>query len=144
ESGIHQDGMLKERTTYEIMTPQSIGLSQSRLVLGKHSGRHAFRARLQELGYQLSEEKIQKAYERFIELCDRKKTVSDRDIQALVEEEVVTVPEVFVLEYLHVVGGSSTVPTATVRLRRDQEVIQEAAIGDGPIDAVYKAIDRVT
>lgn len=144
EAGIHQDGMLKERSTYEIMTPQSIGLAQSRLILGKHSGRHAFRERLRELGYELADEDISKAYNRFIELCDRKKNVSDRDIQALVDEQVIPVNEVFNLEYLAVTTGNTTVPTATVRVRRGEEVIQEAACGDGPIDACYRAIDRVT
>jgi 2-isopropylmalate synthase len=144
EAGIHQDGVLKERSTYEIMTPQSIGLSSSRLVLGKHSGRHAFRERLRELGYELADADVDKAYERFIELCDRKKTVSDRDIQALVDEQMVQVAEVFVLDYLAVTTGNSTVPTATVRVRQGDEVVQEAACGFGPIDACYKAIDRVT
>ncbi len=144
ESGIHQDGMLKERSTYEIMTPQSIGLSQSRLVLGKLSGRHAFREKLRELGYELSEDDIDKAYQRFIELADRKKQVSERDIQALMEEQIVEVEEVYKLEYLQVTTGNSTVPTATVRLHKGEDVIQEAACGDGPVDAVYKAIDRVT
>lgn len=144
EAGIHQDGVLKERSTYEIMTPQSIGLSHNRLVLGKHSGRHAFRERLRELGYELSDHDVDKAYERFIELCDRKKAVADRDIQALVDEQIVQVTEVFNLEYLAVTTGNSTVPTATVRVRRGDDVVQEAACGDGPIDACYKAIDRVT
>src|SRR5690606_16358157 len=92
ESGIHQDGVLKERSTYEIMTPESIGVPQSRIVLGKHSGRHAFRERLRELGYTLDAAEIEKAYQRFIELADRKKHVTDRDIQAIVEEEIVQVP----------------------------------------------------
>src|SRR5690606_18301613 len=144
ESGIHQDGVLKERTTYEIMTPESIGLSSNRLVLGKHSGRHAFRARLQEMGYQLSEDKIQRAYERFIALADRKKTVSDRDIEAIVEEEVVSVPETLVMDYLHVTAGNKMVATATVCIKKGDEVIEEAATGDGPVDAVYRAIDRVS
>src|SRR5690606_21077818 len=137
ESGIHQDGVLKERTTYEIMTPESVGLSQSKLVLGKHSGRHAFRQRLIEMGYNLSDEKVQRTYERFIELADRKKTVTDRDIQALVEEEVVSVPESLVLEYMQVTTGNTTVPTAAIRVRREGGVVEEAATGDGPVDAVY-------
>ncbi|MBI2914816.1 MAG: 2-isopropylmalate synthase [Firmicutes bacterium] len=144
ESGIHQDGVLKERTTYEIMTPQSIGLSSSRLVLGKHSGRHAFRERLSELGYKLPNEEADKIFERFIELADKKKEVSDRDIQALVEEEISGTPETFVLEYIHVSSGNTTLPTATVRLTRAGTSFREAACGDGPVDAVYKAIDRIT
>src|SRR5690625_2612719 len=110
ESGIHQDGFLKEPTTYEIMTPQSVGRSHSRLVLGKHSGRHAFRVRLEEMGYTLDEEKFQRTYQRFIELADRKKEVTDRDIQAIVEEEAVRIPEQFVLDYLHVTSGTSALP----------------------------------
>jgi 2-isopropylmalate synthase len=144
ESGIHQDGVLKERSTYEIITPESIGLSQGRLVLGKHSGRHAFRQRLNELGYQLQDDDVQKAYERFINLCDRKKTISDRDLEAIVDEQIVQVEEVFTLEYLAVTTGSSMVPTATVRVRHGDTVMQEAACGDGPLDACFKAIDRVT
>jgi 2-isopropylmalate synthase len=142
ESGIHQDGVLKERTTYEIMTPESIGLSQRRLVLGKHSGRHAFRARLAEMGYSLDEEEMETVFQRFIELADKKKGVSDRDIEAIIENEITEIPEVFQLEYLHVTGGHSAVPTATVRIRRNGVVAEEAACGGGPIDAVYKAIDR--
>ncbi len=144
ESGIHQDGVLKERSTYEIMTPQSIGVPQSRLVLGKHSGRHAFRERLRELGYNLDASEIEKAYQRFIELADRKKHVTDRDIQAIVEEEIVQVPELFNLEYLHVTTGTTAISTATVRIAKGDEIKEEAATGDGPVDAVYRAIDRVT
>ncbi|HHV53850.1 MAG TPA: 2-isopropylmalate synthase [Firmicutes bacterium] len=146
EAGIHQDGILKERTTYEIMTPESIGLKQSRLVLGKHSGRHAFRARLAELGYELGEQELQQAYERFIELADRKKNVSDRDLEALVAGagSRATVPEEYSLEYLSVVSGTAGIATATVKLRRGDEVRTEAACGDGPVDAAYRAIDRIT
>jgi len=144
ESGIHQDGVLKERSTYEIMTPESIGVPQSRLVLGKHSGRHAFRERLRELGYTLKDEDIEKAYARFIELCDRKKRVSDRDLQAIVEEEMVQVPEAYTMEYLHVTTGSSLIATATVRIASGGRLVEEAATGEGPVDAVYRAIDRVT
>ncbi|HEX6972575.1 MAG TPA: alpha-isopropylmalate synthase regulatory domain-containing protein, partial [Limnochordia bacterium] len=142
-SGIHQDGFLKERTTYEIMTPQSIGLPQSRIVLGKLSGRHGFRTRLEEMGYVLTDEELTKAYERFIALCDRKKQVSDRDIRAIVEEGFTAVPEAFRLEYLHVSSGTNTVATATVRVAKGGVVHEEAAVGDGPVDAAYKAIDRV-
>lgn len=146
EAGIHADGVLKERTTYEIMTPESIGLKQSRLVLGKHSGRHAFRARLMELGYELNDQELQRAYERFIELADRKKTVSDKDLEALVAgaESRANIPEEYALEYLSVVSGTAGVATATVRLRRGDEVLTEAACGDGPVDACYRAIDRIT
>ncbi len=144
ESGIHQDGVLKERTTYEIMSPESIGLPQSRLVLGKHSGRHAFREKLAAMGYSLSPEEIDKAFARFIELADKKKQVSDRDIEAIVHDEMVETPELFVLEYLHVSSGNTTVPTATVRIKSGDSVLEGAACGDGPVDAVYKAIDEAT
>ncbi|MDI3280721.1 MAG: 2-isopropylmalate synthase [Bacillota bacterium] len=144
ESGIHQDGVLKDRRTYEIMTPESIGLPKSRLVLGKLSGRHALRQRLQELGYTLPEEEFQRTYEKFLALADRKAEVADEDLIALVEGEVVSVPATYELEYLHVASGNTTVPTATVRLRRGEERLEEAACGDGPVDAVYRAIDRLT
>ncbi|MBO8126305.1 MAG: 2-isopropylmalate synthase [Firmicutes bacterium] len=144
ESGIHQDGMLKNRNTYEIMTPESVGLTQSQLVLGKHSGRHAFRAHLTELGYSLNEEELNKAYQRFIELADKKKEVTDRDIQAIVEDETQKIEELYTLEYLHISSGNTTVPTATVIIKHQDELLQEAACGDGPVDAVYKAIERAT
>ena len=143
EAGIHQDGILKERRTYEIMTPQSVGQSQSRLVLGKHSGRHAFRHRLEELGYQLAGEELERAYQRFLEVADRKKHVTDRDLQAIVEEQrSVGVPETLRLEYFSVSVGTGAVPTATVRLAIGDRVVQEAATGDGPVDALYRAIER--
>jgi len=144
ESGIHQDGMLKNRSTYEIMTPESVGLTKSQLVLGKHSGRHAFKAHLEEMGYNLSAEELQRAYERFIELADKKKEVTDRDIQALIEDETQKVEETYSLEYLHISSGNSTVPTATVIIRHGDQLIQEASCGDGPVDAVYHAIERAT
>ncbi|NLY75683.1 MAG: 2-isopropylmalate synthase [Firmicutes bacterium] len=144
EAGIHQDGMLKNRMTYEIMTPQSIGLSQSNIVLGKHSGRHAVKNRLLELGYNLDELEIEQIYQRFIELADKKKEVTDSDLEALVRNEFQAVADRFELEYLHVSTGNSTIPTATIRLKVDETPVQEASCGDGPVDAVYKAIDRIT
>ena len=143
EAGIHQDGILKNRLTYEIMTPESVGLSQSNLVLGKHSGRHAVNNRLEELGYSLSEPELDRAYQRFIELADKKKEVTDSDLEALVGVETL-IPDRFELDYMHVSTGNSTIPTATIRLKKDGELIQEAACGDGPIDAIYNAIDRIT
>jgi len=143
EAGIHQDGVLKEKSTYEIMTPQSIGLERSRLVLGRHSGRHGFKARLEEMGYRLSDEMLEKTYQRFLLLADKKKEVFDEDLVAIVEDETVRVPERYKLEYLHTSSGTGTVPTATVRIRMGEEVFQEASCGDGPVDATYKAIDRL-
>ncbi|MEW6573987.1 MAG: 2-isopropylmalate synthase [Bacillota bacterium] len=144
ESGIHQDGMLKERSTYEIIDPAVIGIPRSSLVLGKHSGRHAFRQRLQELGYVLSEEELQTAFERFKELCDRKKAVTDDDILALVEEEIGRVPPTYELKYLHISSGTTIVPTATIGLQVGDNIVEEAACGNGPVDAIYKAIDKIT
>ncbi len=144
ESGIHQDGMLKHRTTYEIMKPEDVGISGTDLVLGKHSGHHAFDNHLRKLGFSLGQEELDRAYESFIELADKKKAVYDDDIIAILQEQVFTVPEVFTLEYLHVSTGSSTDPTATVKLKRAEEVTRDAACGDGPIDAALNCVDRIS
>jgi len=146
ESGIHQDGMLKDRSTYEIMNPETIGLKESTLFLGKHSGRHAFKDKLQELGFALTEELINKAFEQFKELADKKKEVTDADISAIVEDEVITTPqETYQLDYLHISSGNSNIiSTATIRLKTVDGVTQEeAACGDGPINAIYNTIDRL-
>ena len=144
ESGIHQHGVLSEKTTYEIMTPESIGLSQNRMVLGKLSGRHAFEERLRELGYtNLTLEEIQKAFEMFKDLADRKKAVSDRDIEALIEAKVSKVPEIYELDSFQITSGNKSVATATISLKKNEEIITEAATGDGPIDAAFNAMERV-
>ena len=143
-SGIHQDGILKERTTFEIMKPESVGLTESKLVLTSRSGRHALSHKLKELGFKLSEESLERAYEKFKALADKKKEVFEEDLDAIVEEELATVTEVYHLEYVHTVSGSQTVPTATIRLKKKGDIFQEAACGDGPVDACYKAIDRIT
>ncbi|TET39962.1 MAG: 2-isopropylmalate synthase, partial [Dehalococcoidia bacterium] len=143
-SGLHQDGMIKERTTYEIMTPQSIGVSGSKIVLGKTSGRHAFRKRLEELGYTLSDDDFGRAFAAFKELADKKKEVTDLDIESLVAEEMRTISEAYHLDQVHVSCGDRSVPTASVRLiTPDGKVIADAALGTGPVDAVYKAINRL-
>lgn len=144
ESGIHQDGVLKEKTTYEIMTPESIGVSKTSLVLGKHSGRHAFRDRLREIGYELSEENLNLAFKRFKELSDKKKTVFDEDIEAIIIDEILRIPDTYKLIYLNVISGSVTVPVATVQIEMGGEIIQEAGFGVGPVDAVFKAISNIT
>jgi 2-isopropylmalate synthase len=144
EAGIHQHGVLSNPITYEIMTPQSIGLSRNRLVLGKHSGRHAFTKRLEDLGYELTREEINRAFARFKDFADKKKEIFDEDLEAIVEDELSAVTDVFTMEYIHTTAGNQTVPTATVRLRKDDVVLQDAAIGDGPVDAAYQAIDRIT
>ncbi|MCY3020888.1 MAG: 2-isopropylmalate synthase [Planctomycetota bacterium] len=144
ESGVHQDGMLKERTTYEIMTPADVGLEQSSLVLGKHSGRHAFGERLKALGYTLNDAELAEAFERFKVLCDKKKTVYDADLAAIAEDLFEAAAPVWQLELLQVASGNRAVPTATVCLRKDQKRYQDAAIGDGPIAALSAAINRIT
>ncbi|MGG6294039.1 2-isopropylmalate synthase [Leptolyngbya sp. AN02str] len=144
ESGIHQDGVLKHKLTYEIMDAQSIGLTDNQIVLGKHSGRNAFRTRLKELGYELADQELNRAFLRFKELADKKKEVTDWDLEAIVNDEAQQVPELFRLEHVHVSCGDHARPTATVILRTpDGEELTDAAIGTGPVDAVYKAINRV-
>jgi 2-isopropylmalate synthase len=144
EAGIHQDGMLKHKTTYEIMQPEMIGLTQSNLVLGKHSGRHALRVRLSELGHELSAEELDRAFERFKELADKKKSIADADLEALVADQIYQPKEIYALEGLQVACGTMGMPTATVRLRCPDGSLQvQAAVGTGPVDAAYKAIDAV-
>jgi 2-isopropylmalate synthase len=145
ESGIHQDGVLKFRKTYEIMHPRDVGYGESKLVLGKHSGRHAFLERLKALGFRVNERQLVCAFERFKALADRKKEVFDDDLAALVEDEISEVPPRYLLEYLHVVSGTGVVPSATVRLKTSEgKVLEGASSGDGPVDACYNAIDRLT
>jgi len=145
ESGIHQDGMLKERSTYEIMNPEDVGiLSGTELVLGKHSGRHAFREHMNHMGFKLGGEELEDAFNAFIALADKKKQVYDDDLVAIVQQNFTdNPPGAFVLNYLHVSTGSTTVPTATVKLARGPEILQDAACGDGPVDAALKTIDRI-
>jgi 2-isopropylmalate synthase len=144
EAGIHQHGVLQKPLTYEIMTPESVGVPQSRLVLGKHSGRHAFKKRLEELGVTLSEEALNKAFIRFKSVADKKKEVFDDDLLAIVEEEVLAPGETYSLDHLQFTSGTNLVPTATIRLKRENEIFQESGWGDGPVDAAYKAIDQIT
>jgi len=144
ESGIHQDGVIKHRATYEIMTPADVGREASALVLGRHSGLHGFSQRLAELGMDLSEEEKQKAYERFLELADRKKEVYDDDLYVLVMDQIGEQLDSYRLEYFNVQSGNMAVPTATIRLKFAGRTLEEAATGDGPVDAVFNAIDRAT
>lgn len=144
ESGIHQDGVLKDRSTYEIMSPELVGLSKSNLVLGKHSGRHAFRERMEELGYQMSDEELSKAFASFKEIADKKKEVTNDDLEALVKDQVFATPERFSLVYLHISSGTSVIPTATVKLMIDEKTFEAAATGDGPVDAACHAVDKIT
>jgi 2-isopropylmalate synthase len=145
ESGIHQDGVLKHRETYEIMDPASVGISKSSLVLGKHSGRHAFRDRVAQLGYTLTDEQIEPVFAKFKALADKKKEVFDEDIEALVDEQLELSSRMWELAGLQVTAGSNTIPTATVTLRDcSGQTIQDASVGDGPVDAIYSAIQRLT
>ena len=144
ESGIHQDGVLKERSTYEIMSPELIGLSRGSLVLGKHSGRHAFKEHMIELGYQLNEDELDLAFRAFKEIADKKKEVTNDDLVALVMDKVWSIPERFKLTYLHVSSGTNIVPTATVKWAIDDMTFEAAATGDGPVDAACRAVDKIT
>jgi 2-isopropylmalate synthase len=144
ESGIHQDGLLKNKTTYEIMTPTTIGLGKSTLVLGKHSGRHAFSDRVRSLGYDLTNDQMEKALQAFKNLCDLKKQVYDEDIEAIVADEVIQIPHKYRLNFLSVTSGSELIPTATVQMEVDGKVIKTADLGNGPVDAVFKTIKKIT
>ena len=144
ESGIHQDGVLKKKQTYEIMTPESVGILKSSLVLGKLSGRHAFKDRLKDLGFRLSEKDFQLAFTRFKELADKKREIYDEDLESIVVEEILRMPHRFKLVYLNVIAGNITVPTATVKMEVDGKLIQEAGFGDGPVDATFKTIKKIT
>ncbi len=144
ESGIHQDGVLKKKQTYEIMTPESVGIPKSSLVLGKLSGRHAFKDRLRSLGLRLSEKDFQLAFTRFKELADKKREIYDEDLESIVVEEILRMPHRFKLVYLNVIAGNITIPTATVKMEVDGKLIQEAGFGDGPVDATFKTIKKIT
>lgn len=143
-SGIHQDGVLKERLTFEIIDPKKVGISESALVLGKTSGRHAFRKHLESLGYQLVDDELERAFERFKDLADKKAEITDIDIEAILADEVRTSSDVYALEYIHVSSGTDSTPKATVRLRRNGEMIEKTSTGDGQVDAACKAIQRAT
>jgi 2-isopropylmalate synthase len=144
EAGIHQDGILKNPMTYEIMKPETIGLSASKLVLGKHSGRHALRTQLKDLGYDLSDEELNLVFGKFKELADKKKHVMDEDLEAIVTEGILRTADVFVLDYLHVTAGTTVLPMASVRLKINGRPVQDAGYGNGPIDAAYNTIAKLT
>ncbi len=144
ESGIHQDGLLKEKTTYEIITPETIGLHKTRFVLGKHSGRHAFRTRLKEIGYELTDDEINSAFERFKKVADQKKEIFDEDLEAIVSEEFTMVPETYSLIDMFVSAGMGKKPEGTVKLQVGDQVIEKTMQGDGPVDAVFMAIASIS
>lgn len=144
EAGIHQDGMLKHNQTYEIMRPETVGLNRSRLVLGKHSGRHALKAHLEEMGYELTQEELNEAFKRYKDLADKKKTITDADLEALIEDQASLSQEIYSMDGLQVACGTMGLPTATVRLNSpDGEEHVHAAVGTGPVHAVYTAIDAI-
>jgi len=145
EAGIHQDGVIKERTTYEIMDAQTIGLDHNKLVLGKHSGRHALKDFLEKYDYELDEESFEGFFKRFKDLADKKKNVSNADIIALLDNELYDYEKVYELENISVLTGKGLLPTATVRLKKEGEIIQSAACnGDGPVDAIFQTINELT
>jgi 2-isopropylmalate synthase len=144
EAGIHQDGMLKNPMTYEIMSPATIGLSTNKLVLGKHSGRHALRSHLKELGYDLSDEELKIVFNQFKNLADKKKHVMDEDLEAIVTEGLLRTSEVFKIEYLHVSSGTTVMPMASVKMSVNGRSVKDAGYGNGPIDAAYNTIAKLT
>lgn len=144
ESGIHQDGLLKEKSTYEIIRPESVGFHSTKLILGKHSGRHAFKTRLKELGYDLSDQEINSVFEKFKRLADQKKEIFDEDIEALISEDVTKVPETYSLVDLYIMSGLGHKPTAAVKIKIGDTVIDKIEYGDGPVDATYRAISAIT
>lgn len=144
ESGIHQDGLLKEKTTYEIMTPESVGIRTSSLVIGKHSGSHAFKKRVEDLGFTLEDEELKRTFHSFKNLADKKKEVFDEDIEAVIAEEVLRAPDVYKLLNMNVASGSVAIPAATVEMEVNGKVIKDAEFGDGPVDAAFKAIAKIT
>jgi 2-isopropylmalate synthase len=144
ESGIHQDGLIKEKITYEIMTPQSVGISGTHMVLGKHSGRHAISEHLMKMGYKLNADELKRVLVRFKELADVKKEIFDEDVEAIVYEELYRIDEKYKLVYLNVVSGNVAVPTATMQMEVDKEIVQDAGFGVGPVDATFAAIRKIT
>jgi 2-isopropylmalate synthase len=144
EAGIHQDGMIKEKLTYEIMRPEDVGIKESKFVLGKHSGRHAFRTKYRELGFELSNAELEKAYVLLMKVADKKKELFDEDLIVTVRDALRISPPVFKLKYIQSTGGNQIIATATIVLEKEGIVLQDSATGDGPVDAAIKAIDRIT
>ena len=142
ESGIHQDGMLKNRETYEIMTPELVGVKKTKIVLGRHSGRHGLKERLKELGYKLNKEELDKLYSQFTALADKKKEIFDDDLIVLMGDSIVEDHSKYHLTKLQINSGSNIIPTATVRIRHNGDEVTESATGDGPVNAIFNAIDR--
>jgi len=144
EAGIHQAGVLENPLTYEIMTPTAVGIPSNRLVMGKHSGRHAFRQRLEELGFELSDDELDKAFKSFKELADKKKEIFDEDLETLVMDEIINIPRKYKLKYINVTSGTEVMPTASVQMEIDGNLVRDAEFGDGPVDATFKTISKLT
>jgi len=144
EAGIHQDGVLKNPMTYEIMKPETIGLQMSKLILGKHSGRHALRSHLKDIGYDLSDEELNVVFAKFKELADKKKHVMDEDLEAIVTEGILRTADIFKLEYLHVTSGTTVFPMASVKLFINGRSVRDSGYGNGPIDATFNTIAKLT
>ena len=144
ESGIHTDGLLKDKITYEIMTPESVGVKKSSIILGKHSGRHALRDELNNRGYELSDENINKIFNRFKELADKKKNLYDEDLETIVAEIILRAPDKYKLVNMNVISGSFAIPTATIQMEVENEQIKDVGMGDGPVDAAFKTIAKIT
>jgi 2-isopropylmalate synthase len=144
EAGIHMDGLLKERKTYEIMTPESIGLGSSRMILGRHTGRHGFADRCKKLGYKLTKNELEQAYQQFLQVADKKKEVFDDDLVAIIDDEVRVIEHTFEMEYLRVLIETGQSPKATVKIRSKEGTKEAQAEGDGPVDAAYEAIREAT
>ena len=142
ESGIHQDGILKNRNTYEIMTPSSVGIETNKIVLGRHSGKHGLQSRLETLGYNISDESMRSVYKTFVELADKKKEIYDEDLRVLMGDKSKKKEDYYILKYLSVNVGTTTVPTATIRVEANGETLEESATGDGPVSATFRSIKR--
>lgn len=144
ESGIHQDGVLKHRSTYEIMTPEMVGREASSIVLGRHSGLHGFKKRLAELGFKLPEDELKKSYQRFLIIADKKKEIFDEDLLTIVSNELGTPNEAYILDYFEIHCKTDNDPKATIKLVQNGEAHEAASSGDGPVDAIFKAVDKCT
>ena len=144
EAGIHQAGVIENPLTYEIMTPEKIGIPSSKLVMGKHSGRHAFRQRLEQLGFEFSDDELDKAFKRFKELADKKKEIFDEDLETLVMDEIINIPRKYKLKYINITSGTEVMPTASVQMEIDGTLVRDAEFGDGPVDATFKTISKLT
>ncbi len=144
ESGIHQDGVLKAKETYEIMKPETVGITKDNIILGKHSGRHAFKDKLVQFGYDLSNEDFEKAFNAFKKIADKKKVVYDEDIDAIIAENILRIPQRYELKYINVNSGTFVKPSATIEMMMDDKSVLKAAFGDGPVDAAFKTIKEIT